>query len=417
LSYLDLVLPLILFVGVVLWLVLRKLEPEERLQLVRKIVHLARQSVPLARDVITHIPKGSEDFFTALRERTRWTIVTPALIVTYVVVHMLMRMDANSTTEAQMLVDWGASLGPRTTNNEWWRLGTSIFVHWSWLHVIANAAGLAIAGALVERLVGRAAFLLVYMAAGVLAAVWALAAHPVAIGAGAAGSVFGVYGLLIATLIWGFLQRSPLTIPLAALKRIWPGAVIFLVYTITTEGLISEPMKAGLCVGVLGGLILAARVSASKPPVGRVCATMVATLALVIIYAAPLRGLADVTAEVARVIDLEERTAATYDTQVNHFKRGRLTAERLASIAEGIESEIHTTRTELTALRNIPEEHRQLLIDCLEYLRLREESWHLRVEGLRAGRMQILQRAERRESEALTAFEKVEKLKSGKVEK
>jgi hypothetical protein len=53
----------------------------------------------------------------------------------------------------------------------------------------------------------------------------------------------------------------------------------------------------------------------------------------------------------------------------------------------------------------------------LEFLRLREESWTLRVEGLRNGRLQMLQRADRAESEAKMLFVEVEKLKSGEVEK
>jgi hypothetical protein len=57
-----------------------------------------------------------------------------------------------------------------------------------------------------------------------------------------------------------------------------------------------------------------------------------------------------------------------------------------------------------------------MLDDALEYLRLREESWRLRVEGLRAGKMPTLQRAERVESNAKTIFSKVEKAKSEQVE-
>ena len=48
---------------------------------------------------------------------------------------------------------------------------------------------------------------------------------------------------------------------------------------------------------------------------------------------------------------------------------------------------------------------------------LREESWRLRVEGLRVGRMQTLQKAERVESDAKTLFENVKKLKSEQVDK
>ena len=237
------------------------------------------------------------------------------------------------------------------------------------------------------------------------------------VGAGAAGGIFGVYGLLLAAVIWGWAQRSPLTIPLGALKRLWPGAMVFVVYNMATEGLPSESMQVGLVVGLVSGLVVAARVSAHKPPVQRVCATMAATIGIAVVFAAPLRGLADVTAEMARVIELEERTAGAYDAQVERFRKGRLTADALAQIAQGIGVEVSATRASLAALTGVPAEQQHLVADASEYLRLREESWRLRVEGLRAGRMQALQHAGHVESEALRVFEKVEKLKSGEVEK
>ena len=144
---------------------------------------------------------------------------------------------------------------------------------------------------------------------------------------------------------------------------------------------------------------------------GRVCATTVATLAVLIAFAVPLRGIADVPTEVARVIDVEARTAALYDENTERFKKGRLSADELAAIAETIGAEVKATRVTLMALRNIPVEHRQLLKEASEYLRLREESWRLRVEGLRKGRMPTLQEASVRERESMRAFERVEALR------
>ena len=64
-------------------------------------------------------------------------------------------------------------------------------------------------------------------------------------------------------------------------------------------------------------------------------------------------------------------------------------------------------RTTLAALRNIPAEQVQMLQAATHYLNLREDSWRLRVEALRQGRMQTLQKASVREFEAMRAFETV----------
>jgi rhomboid protease GluP len=407
---------MLLFVAVVLGLFIRKLTPEERIQLVRKAVALVRVGLAFVRRHATGTPAGCEDFYAALRERTSWTLVTPALLAAHVAIYILMIMGGSGTNDEQLLIEWGASIGPRTTNGEWWRLGTGMFVHWGLLHLVADVAGLAQAGRLVERLVGPVALAFVFAAAGLIAGLRELSEHPVAVAAGASGGILGVYGLLLGTCAWGWVRRSPLTVPIAALKRLWPGAVVFLAYTMAAEGFMTESMTWGLMVGLAGGGILAFGIGAHKPPLPRLCTSMAVALTIVVVFAAPLRGMADVTREMARVIDLETRTAAAYDAEVARFRTGRQTADALADMAEAIAADVKAARTSLSTLANVPAEHQPVVNDALEYLRLREESWRLRVEGLRAGRMQPLQKAERVESKAKTLFGEVEKLKSGKVE-
>jgi hypothetical protein len=292
-----------------------------------------------------------------------------------------------------------------------------MFVHAGLLHLIASVAGLMQAGRLVERLVGPSAFGVVFIAAGLISGLHELSVHPVIVTAGASGAIFGVYGLLLATCVWGWVRRSPLTIPLPVLQRLAPAAVLFLAYTMATEGLITASMTWGLAVGLAGGGILAFRIGSHKPPVRRLCTSLAATLALVVVFAAPLRGMADVSREMAHIIELESRTAAAYDAEVARFRLGRLTAESLAKTADTIASDIHTAYVSLSTLRNIPAENQPVVDDALAYLQLREQSWRLRVEGLRSRRMQTLQRAERVEYEAKARFVEVETSKSGKVEK
>jgi membrane associated rhomboid family serine protease len=400
-------LPILVFLTVVCGLVLRKMEPEERIQLFQKILQHARQFSATFFTVLRSTPSGCEEFYSALQARTRWAIITPLIVAMSAAVHLFL-WNSGAHSNDQLLVEWGASFGPRTTNGGWWRLAAAMFIHRGWTHLIADMAGLVMAGALIERVVGRAAFSLVFAASGLIAGLFSLASHPISVSTGAAGAVFGVYGLLAATMIWGFAQRSPLTIPLAALRRAGLGAFVFVIYHVATEGFGSATMQAGLGVGLVSGLILAARVSAVMPPLGRVCATSVATFALLVAFAAPLRGIADVESEVARVIDVEKRTAARYDAEAAKFRRGTMSAERLASVAERIGAEVQTVRAEIATLKNVPPEQVPLCLHASEYLRLRDESWRLRVDALRQGRMKTLQLSSEREIEALRAFAKLE---------
>jgi len=294
------VVGIVLVVTVVLGLVLRGMSPEERLKFGQAVV----DGLVFIKDTIAKPPKGGEAFYRALRARTKWALVTPAIVVTYLVVFVLLLAGSGSLGDPRTLVDWGSSIGTRTTNDEWWRLGTAMFVHAGVIHLIAEIAGLVQVGLLVERLVGRLAFAVVYVASGVLAGVWSLTLHPVSVQAGAAGAIFGIYGLLLATLVLGLAQRASLTVPVRVLKGLWPGVAVFLVYNALMEGIFSEAMQAGFVVGFTGGMLIAGRVISDKPPARRVAAVVTATVAIVVALAAPLRGLADVSGEVAKVKDV-----------------------------------------------------------------------------------------------------------------
>jgi hypothetical protein len=279
-----------------------------------------------------------------------------------------------------------------------------MFVHVGVIHLIAEIAGLVQVGLLVERLVGRLTFAVVYVSSGVLAGVWSLTLHPVSVHAGAAGAIFGIYGLLLATLVLGLAQRTSLTVPVRVLTGLWPGVAAFLVYNALMEGIFSGAMQAGFVVGFTGGMLIVGGVISDKPPARRVAAVVVATVAIVVALAAPLRGLADVSGEVAKVKEGEERTARTYDTAVDRFKSGRLSAQELAKLADRIVGELQSIQTQLVALDNVPAEHWPMVEKASEYLKLRQDSWRLRAEGLRAGRPRTLQQADAAEHFALIAL-------------
>jgi hypothetical protein len=96
--------------------------------------------------------------------------------------------------------------------------------------------------------------------------------------------------------------------------------------------------------------------------------------------------------------------ATTYDAAVVRFKRGRLDADQLARLAEANAREFQPVRERLGSIRNVPDVHQPLLAYASEYARLREESWRLRAEGLRTGRLRMLQQADVVENAALAAL-------------
>jgi membrane associated rhomboid family serine protease len=395
------VLPLLILAGAALYF----MTPGER----TRLLHATIRGVRRAWEATGYGRAECEPFRDALRARTPWAIVTPLVIALNVGVFVGMLFGEGPLSEPQTLIAWGASFGPRTTNGEWWRLVTSLFVSGGVLSLIVTIAGLAQVGIILERLVGTMAFAAVYVTAGVLATILDLSAHPVGISAGASGAVFGAYGLLLATLIWGLLRRSAVTFPLMAMIRIAPGVALFLLYHLDpSAGGFARPAQAAMAVGFAAGLGLEMGVADRKPPMRRIAIATAAVLAIAVVTAAPLRGLADVRPELARVVAMEDRTAGAYETAVARFRDGRMDAAALSQMIDrSIVPEVHAAQGRLTSLSGVPAEHQPLVARAGEYLRLRSESWRLRIEGLRKTNMRKLREAERVERASLEVLQPI----------
>jgi membrane associated rhomboid family serine protease len=349
----------------------------------------------------------ADAFRDRLRARTPYLVVTPTFAAINVAVVASMLFGAMPFNDPGTLLAWGASVGPLTTNGQWWRLVTSTFVNTGVLQLLINVAMLSQLGAVLERLVGPLAFGAVYVSAGAFAALIDLSSHPVSVSVGASAAVLALYGLLIAVLAWQlFLQRGgepdpgpdqeqeqepdaeligmiPATIPLVVIKRLGCGFGLFIVYTVL-NGLAGAAEAGGLLVGLGYGLVLGWCVVAERPGIGHVAAAIAASAAIAIACALPLRNIADVKPEIAGAIATEESTSAAYRSALDAFKKGHLTAEALAELAERTNvPTLQAVDARLEALRNVPPEYRPLVDDARAYLRLRCQSWRLRAAAIR----------------------------------
>jgi membrane associated rhomboid family serine protease len=377
---------------------------EEKARGLRASLRVIRQ----VADLTPHLRTDPGPFGDALRERTRWVLVTPGLIVLNIALFVSILFGAGALSDPNTLVGWGGNFGPRTTNGEWWRLLTATFVHSGALHLIANIVGLVQIGLILERLFGRVAFATVYLAAGLVSSLVNLSMHPVNVSAGASGSVFGVYGLFLASLIPAILVRSTLTVPLITVVRLAPAAGLFALYSMTA-GFNGAAEMAGLAVGFVCGLVLAKDVGAHTPPPLRVAVTMGVVALLAIASAVPLRGLADVRAEIERVTTFEQRTAGSYDNAVRQFRNGEISIRALSDMIDKvILPELQVARARLTQLERerVPREQQPLVVAVGEYFRLREQSWRVRAEALRKTSTARLQQADEVERVSLRALEK-----------
>lgn len=383
---------------------LMAMTPDDRTRLRENVL----QALQPFLDEFARSQAATEPFRAALRARTRWAVAAPILVALNVLVFARMVFGDLPVAHPETLIGWGANAGPLTTNGEWWRLVTALFVHASFVHLLADLAGLAVVARLIERMAGPLVLIGVYAAAGVAGGLVSLAEAPFHVYVGASASVFGLFGLLLALTAWSHLRRADLKVPLVVFRALAPTAVMFLVYTLAMKGLSSAPNLAGLLVGLGCGAALGRDIG-HRAPQPRPSGLVFASLALAsVAFAFTLRGVVDVRLDVLEVMALEDRTVEPYRAVVRKFTRGDVQARALTEmIATTIVPELEAGRAKVAALGQVMDEQRPLVNDADEYLRLRVESWQLRIEALRQGNTKILREADTTERASLQALERL----------
>ena len=396
----------LLFLIVVITFGIYSMKPEESVKALRTGV----AAIHRLRDDAAKRMEEPEPHVVALRERTRWPLVTAALVLLHVVTFFRMALADGPLADPATLLAWGGNFGPMTTNGEWWRLIAATFIHTGFLQLVVNMAALAQVGLVLERLVGHATFALVYVTAAVIGSALNLYASPLSTGTGPAAAVMAIYGLLVGSTVWSLLQPTTTTIPLPALKRLAPIAVVFLLSTLASGHFASKATVVGFVIGVVTGLALTKGIGERKPSLHLVGPAAGVAMTVAIAIAFPLRGISDVRPEIERIVQLEGRAAGIYESAVKQFRLGAIKAEALAQIIDrSIMPELHAAQGRMKQFEgdNIPSEHRPLVDGANEYLRLRDESWRQRADALRKSNMKALRQADRTEWESLEAFSKI----------
>ncbi len=187
-------------------------------------------------------------------------IVTPVLVLACVLVYaaMVARGVNWMKPDGLELLDWGADFGPNVIiDHQYWRLFTSMFLHFGLFHLAMNMFCLATAGPLVERLFGHFGFAALYVLSGLGGSILSVGLQPMGICAGASGAIFGIFGALL-----GFLALRHRDVPLSILKPLRAGALTFVVYntlfSAVVPGISMAAHSGGLATGFLCGLLMTA---------------------------------------------------------------------------------------------------------------------------------------------------------------
>jgi len=194
--------------------------------------------------------------------------VTTALVGTNVAVFVAMALSGVSLSEptTQQLLRWGANWGPSSLGSEPWRILTSNYLHIGVLHILFNMWCLWDLGNLAERIFDRWTYVAAYTACGIAGSISSLWWHPMVVGAGASGAIFGLAGALISALYLGGLP-----IPKQAVQRTLKSLLLFAGYNLffgaVGAGIDNSAHLGGLITGLAIGAVLARRLT--YPPAER----------------------------------------------------------------------------------------------------------------------------------------------------
>jgi membrane associated rhomboid family serine protease len=103
-------------------------------------------------------------------------------------------LSGNGTSSAY---DRFALIPAAVAEGQWYRLFSSMFLHFGVPHIALNMLALYVIGTQVEAMLGRWRFLALYFLAGLGGSVFSfIAGPPTEVAAGASGAVFGLFGAL-----------------------------------------------------------------------------------------------------------------------------------------------------------------------------------------------------------------------------
>ena len=127
-------------------------------------------------------------------------VITVVLILINIAV-FLMETVAGGSTNTDVAIRFGAQYSPYVKRGQWWRLITSMFMHFGIMHLIFNMYSLYSLGSAAEYMLGGLRYVLLYLASGLCGNLSTLLVenrtHNYTVSAGASGAIFGLMGFYL----------------------------------------------------------------------------------------------------------------------------------------------------------------------------------------------------------------------------
>lgn len=211
-------------------------------------------------DLYQYLEQGLKEFIDR-KKRERVFTFTPvnmgivAVNILYFLFIVICGGGYYAVYDTETMLKMGALSYETFMAGAWYKIITSIFMHFGISHLLNNMVLLTYAGCELEKRIGKLPYLLLYLATGIcgnLVSLWYY--HYVgeyAVSAGASGAIFGVIGALMVVLAVNHTATWNLTS-----RRLLIVAGITIYYGMTTMGVDNAAHIGGLICGLIGGFLL-----------------------------------------------------------------------------------------------------------------------------------------------------------------
>ena len=167
----------------------------------------------------------------------------------------------DDTENVTFMLKCGAAYTPWILEGQWYRLFTSMFLHFGVYHLLNNMVLLLFLGDMLEELAGKWRYLLIYLGGGLAGNIISLLmdcrSGEMAVSAGASGAVFAVIGGIFVILL---KQRG-------RVKNLTLSRLVFVIFLSIYHGFQSTGIyNAAHVGGLLGGIFLTFLVYRRKNP-------------------------------------------------------------------------------------------------------------------------------------------------------
>lgn len=182
--------------------------------------------------------------------RKKIAYVNGALIIINVLYFFYLEWKG-STQDAEFMITYGAMFTPLITEQgEYYRLLTSVFMHFGLSHLTNNMVIQFVLGDNLERALGPLKYLLLYLVSGIGANIFSMIIsindYELSVSAGASGAIFGVIGGLLYVVVKNRGQLEDLSA-----RQLILFVACSLYFGFTSIGVDNAAHVGGLVLGVI----------------------------------------------------------------------------------------------------------------------------------------------------------------------